>query len=268
MNFKRIYIEITNNCNLNCSFCSKTIKSSRYMSVKEFSIILEKVNLYTDYIYLHVKGEPLLHPFLEDILSLLDKYNKKVIITTNGTLLKEKVDLLLKHNIYRINISLHSENNKSNYLENILESIDLLKQNSIISLRFWTLEENNMDIKTKNYISYIKKYYNIKEVKNNTKLTNNIYVSLDNKFEWPSDSNDNSDGFCQGGKSHIGILCDGTVIICCLDGNGESNLGNIFNNTLNEILISEKYQKIISFFKDNKCYLNLCKKCSYKRRFK
>ena len=268
MKFKRIYIEITNSCNLNCSFCSKSFRDKRNMNILEFETVLKKIDKYTDFIYLHVKGEPLLHPNLDKILELLDNYNKKVIITTNGTFLKEKLNILLKHNIYKINISLHSENSKESYLEDILECISILKINTIISLRFWTLEENKMDDKTKKYISILKRYFNINEINNNTKLIDNVYVSLQNIFEWPSNANSNSDGYCLGGKSHIGILSDGTVIICCLDGEGESNLGNIFYEDLSFILNSEKYQNIINYFKNNKCYLDICKKCTYKNRFK
>lgn len=268
MIFKRIYIEITNNCNLNCSFCSKTNRINKMMLVSEFEDIIKKVNKYTDYIYLHVKGEPLLYPYLEEVLLILEKYNKKVVITTNGTLLKEKLDILLRRNVYRINVSLHSENNKTNYLNDIVESIELLKSKTIISLRFWTLEENKMNSITKGYIDQLKSFYNINKIENNSKLSDNIYVSLDNKFDWPSDAKGNNHGYCHGGKNHIGILCDGTVVICCLDGNGESNLGNIFKSSIKDILSSEKYKNIISFFQSNKCYLELCKKCTFKDRFK
>ena len=164
MIFKRIYIEITNNCNLNCSFCSKTNRINKMMLVSEFEDIIKKVNKYTDYIYLHVKGEPLLYPYLEEVLLILEKYNKKVVITTNGTLLKEKLDILLRRNVYRINVSLHSENNKTNYLNDIIESIELLKSKTIISLRFWTLEENKMNSITKGYIDQLKSFYNINKI--------------------------------------------------------------------------------------------------------
>ncbi len=268
MKFNRIYIEITNKCNLNCSFCSKTNKDIKYMTTTEFEDILKKIDSYTDYIYLHVKGEPLLHPNLDKILGLLEKCNKKVVITTNGTPLKERLNILLDHNIYRINISLHSENSKENYLENILDSVEKLKNKTIISYRFWTLDALQMDDKTKNYIDKIKDFYNANEIYNNVKLSSNVYLSLDNKFEWPSQASANNDGYCKGGKSHIGILCDGTVIICCLDANGESNLGNIFETNLENILNSDKYKNIITSFQNNKCYLEICKKCSYKDRFK
>ena len=108
----------------------------------------------------------------------------------------------------------------------------------------------------------------INEINNSTKLIDNVYVSLQNIFEWPSNAKSNSDGYCLGGNSHIGILSDGSVVICCLDGEGESNLGNIFYEDLSFILNSEKYHNIINYFKNNKCYLDICKKCTYKNRFK
>ena len=105
MKFKKIYIEITNKCNLNCSFCSKDKRELKSISVKDFENIMININNYTDFICLHIKGEPLLHKDLDKILFITQKDNKKVIITTNGTLLKDKLDILLKYNnIYQINI--------------------------------------------------------------------------------------------------------------------------------------------------------------------
>ena len=173
MKFKRIYIEITNICNLNCSFCSRSFRKKREMSTKEFEIILKKIDKYTDYIYLHVKGEPLLYRELDEILSISKKYNKKVCITTNGVFLKDKLDVLNKYdNIYQINISLHSENSKKNYLEDILYSIDNLNY-PYISLRFWTLDKGIMDNKTKRYLKIIKEQYQIEEI--NNEIQKNIY---------------------------------------------------------------------------------------------
>lgn len=269
MKYKKIYIEITNICNLNCSFCSKTKRQRKEMTPEEFSLILQKINNYTDYIYLHVKGEPLIHKDLDKILSLTKKYNKKVCITTNGVFLKDKLDILNNYdNIYQINISLHSENKKSNYLEDILYSVDNLIY-PYISLRFWTLDKGLMDDKTKKYLDIIKEKYNIKDIKNNTKLKEKIYLSLEDKFIWPDIKNNyhNEKGYCFGGKSHIGILSNGTVTICCLDGDGHSNLGNIFSDDLEDLLNSDKFKNTIHNFNNRKAYLDICKHCSYKERF-
>ena len=216
--FKRIYIEITNVCNLNCSFCSNSNKVKREMTPEEFKEVLSKINNYTDYIYLHVKGEPLTHHNLDKILDITKEYNKKVCITTNGVFLKDKLPILKKYdNIYQINISLHSENNKKNYLEDIISSVNELSP--YISYRFWTLDNNKMDNKTKEYIKILKKVYNKEEIYDGIKLKDKVYLSLDNKFTWPSINNNyyNERGTCLGAKTQLAILSDGTVSICCLD---------------------------------------------------
>ena len=266
--FKRIYIEITNVCNLNCSFCSKSSKSNREMTSEEFKEVLSKINNYTDYIYLHVKGEPLTHHNLDKILDITKEYNKKVCITTNGVFLKDKLPILKKYdNIYQINISLHSENNKKNYLEDIISSVNEIS--SYISYRFWTLDNDKMDNKTKEYIKVLKEVYNKEEIHDGIKLKDKVYLSLDNKFIWPSINNDyyNERGTCLGAKTQLAILSDGTVSICCLDSEGVSNLGNIYLSTMEDILASDKYQNILKGFDDHKVYLDICKHCSYKERF-
>lgn len=55
MKFKRIYVEITNVCNLSCSFCSLTRSDKREMTPDEFEIVMRKICDYTDYVYFHVK---------------------------------------------------------------------------------------------------------------------------------------------------------------------------------------------------------------------
>ena len=266
--FKRIYIEITNVCNLNCSFCSKSSKSNREMTSEEFKEVLSKINNYTDYIYLHVKGEPLTHHNLDKILDITKEYNKKVCITTNGVFLKDKLPILKKYdNIYQINISLHSENNKKNYLEDIISSVNELSP--YINYRFWTLDNNKMDNKTKEYIKVLKEVYNKEEIYDGIKLKDKVYLSLDNKFTWPSINNNyyNERGTCLGAKTQLAILSDGTVSVCCLDSEGVSNLGNIYLSTMEDILASDKYQNILKGFDDHKVYLDICKHCSYKERF-
>ncbi len=269
MKFKKIYIELTNNCNLNCSFCSNSKRNINTLEVNEFEHILKEINNYTDFIYLHVKGEPLIYPYLQQILNITQKYNKKVCITTNGVYLKEKLSILNKfNNVYQINISLHSENNKFNYIEDIFDAVDKLKTNCHISYRFWTLDYDLLNDKYQNYINLLKEKYHVNEIRNNLKLTENVYISLASKFEWPEINDKISHGFCYGGKTHLAILSDGTVSICCLDSDGQSNLGNIFTTPFAKIVTSQKYLNIINSFKNNKCYLDICKSCSFKNRFK
>jgi len=272
--YKKIYIEITNNCNLNCSFCSQTTKPKKNMTIDEFEHILNKIKDYTDYIYLHVKGEPLLHPNIIEMITLAGKYNLKVNLTTNGTLFDKYAKELGKcTNLNKINFSLHSENSKENYLECIFDNVKYLSKSTTIIYRLWTLNNNKLDSKSQRIVDKIKEYYNlpqdtVEKIINdkNIKIESTIYVDKDNEFVWPEITNDKSNGFCYALKTHIAILVDGTVVPCCLDANGIINLGNIYKQDLEEIINSEKYINLRNSFINKKPCEELCKSCTFKNK--
>ncbi len=272
--FKKIYIEITNKCNLACSFCSIDNREKRDMSVDEFKMILDKVSNYTESIYLLVKGEPLLHSKLEDLLNVSDNYNVKVCVTTNGTLLKNKKSVLMKHNIKQINVSLHSENNYPDYFDNVFNTCDELSKKITIIYRIWTLDDIKK-ISTKIVDKIINHYKLSTDVVNkiygekNINIADNIYLDKDIEFTWPNDSNielENT-GTCYGTRSHIAILSNGTITPCCLDSEGTINLGNIFNDEMETVLNNKLFKEIKEGFQNNRIIHPLCRKCNYRLRF-
>lgn len=261
--FKKIYIEITNMCNLNCSFCSKDNRQKKELSLSEFENILKKIDKFTDYLYLHVKGEPLLHSNFEKILRLCKKYNKQVNITTNGTLLNKKINDIINSTVRQVNISMHSLKNDD--IKEILDCSKILSDNGIyVVFRFWVYNDLQ-----NNLINEIAKYYDC-QIDNslcNIKVDQNVYINKDEEFVWPSLANKQyrKNGTCLGLKTHIAILSDGTVIPCCLDSNGIINLGNILNEDLEVILSKDRTKKIINGFNNNKLCEELCQKCGFKR---
>ncbi len=268
--FDRIYIEITNVCNLRCSFCSKGKKVNRVMSVSEFEEVIFKIKDYTDNVYLHVKGEPLIHPHLEEILDICFRYNLCVNITTNGTSVKDKSKLFNKFpNIKKINFSLHSENNSSTYLEDIFRFVRALKNKPIIVYRFWTKFPQKFVDKLKE--EYCLSTLLVDKVNNdkNIRIAPYTFVDKDDEFVWPSLDNTyyNEIGFCHGLKSHIAILSDGTVVPCCLDSDGIIELGNIYRDSFDKIVCSDKFKSIVSGFNKRVVTEELCKHCSFKDRF-
>lgn len=271
--FRKIYIEITNNCNLNCSFCSEVKRPKKFMSLEEFEEILKKTKNYTNYIYLHVKGEPLLHPNIIEFIKIANKYNLKVNLTTNGTLFyKLAKELGNCSALNKINFSLHSENNIDNYLESIFENIKYLSNKTTVIYRLWTLKNNELDANSTKIVDKIKKYYHlstetVEKIKNekNIKISSTIYVDKDNQFEWPKETNHKSCGYCYALKTHIAILVDGTIVPCCLDANGVIDLGNIFHNDLETIINNKKYQTLKQSFQDRKPIEILCQSCTFKK---
>ena len=276
--FKKIYIEITNICNLNCKFCPETSRKKEFMTAENFEEIIKKIHKYTNLVYLHVKGEPLLHNKLEDILKILEKYNLKANITTNGTLIKDKLDIL-KHSktVRQINFSIHSvtqnkiENEK--YLKDIFESVEEL-DNVIISYRLWnlrTIKENEINSAI---IKMIEEYYKIVNLKQELaetdfiKLKENVFINQDVEFTWPDITKEPivEKGRCLALKEQIAILVDGTVVPCCLDNNGDIPLGNMFNEELEDILQKNKTLEIKNNFEKSIITCKLCKTCGFLKR--
>lgn len=256
--FKKIYVEITNICNLNCSFCAKTSRKKEFVSVENFKILLDKLKGHTKYLYFHIMGEPLNHPNINELINIASK-NFEVNITTNGTLLEKISD---NKNIRQINISLHSnQDNTDDYLNYIFKySEKLLKNNTIINYRIWVKGKKYEEI-----VDTINKFYNIDiyKIKNKT-IKKNLFIDYPKEFIWPSQNREQEySGTCKGTIDHLGILVDGTVVPCCLDNEGIINLGNIYENELEEILNSDKFIQIKEGFKQNKRIHPLCKKCNF-----
>lgn len=257
---KKIYVEITNNCNLNCSFCIKNSREKKFMQLKEFKIILDKLKGHTNYLYLHVLGEPLLHPLINEFIDLA--FNSYFVnITTNGYLIKRIVS---NKNIRQLNISLHSFSEKyskslDNYLTDIFEVTDILKEYTYINFRIWV----NSPYKDR-IIAILEEKYKMK-IMGHTKLDENVFVDFAKEFIWPDLNNDyyNEVGTCYALKDHLGILVDGTVVPCCLDSKGIINLGNIFKENIKDIQNKERYKNILLDFKNNKKREELCKHCNF-----
>jgi len=263
--FKKIYIETTNLCNLNCDFCIKNRRKKEIMTIQNFKIILSKIKNYTNYIYLHILGEPLLNPKLNEFILLASNEGFNINITTNGYLIDKIKD---NKNIRQVNISLHSFDVKYNvelkkYLNNIFDSVEeLIKNDTYVSLRLWVKNKYSEDI-----INEVNNYYKVNITKN-TKIKENLFFNFEKQFIWPDLNNSyyNESGKCYGLTDHIGILVDGTIVPCCLDTLGIINLGNIFKEEIDEILNKKTVIKMIEGFKNNKKEMELCKHCNFLER--
>lgn len=292
--FKKTYIEITNVCNLSCDFCPKTKRPAEFMKISAFENILKKIKGHSEHIYFHVLGEPLLHPQLEDFLKLSNDYGFIVNITTNGTLIDKAKSVLIKSNSLRqINFSLHSFdanpviNTMDSYLNNIISFSKEAREKTemIIALRLWNLEEsllnanNNLDLqnkKNRHILERLQEAFNLEykiEEKllpgRGIKLAPKVFLNQASRFNWPNTLNEDitEKGFCYGLRDQIAILVDGTVVPCCLDGEGIINLGNVNEASFSEIIEGNRAKAIYEGFSKREVIEELCRKCDYRRRF-
>ena len=274
--FHHIYIEITNRCNLSCSFCPKTKREIMDMSYENFCYIVDQVKEYTDMIYLHVMGEPLLNKDVEKMIRYANSKELMVGITTNGVLLNKYVDMFHDMKIKRINLSLHSYYDVNNQLNNQLEKTvnscnQILEQiETTIFYRLWDMDHPKA-IET---AEYLKEHYKCDDISllytslNGILLKHRVRLHLEHKFTWPIDGeNDGVEGFCQGLRSHVAILVNGDVVPCCLDNEGNMKLGNCLSDSFKNCIESKLAKVIYDGFSSRKAITSLCKQCEYKNRF-
>ena len=280
--YARAYVEITNICNRQCSFCPGTARPPRRMSNEEFDFVLDRLEGVTEYIYYHVMGEPLLHPDLKNLIGLASDAGFKCAITTNGTLLSSRRELLLRYAdiLHRVSISLHAPegNGKSIGKGYLSSAISFAKQITPLGVnvifRLWNLDTDeragqnseNAYIEDELHREYpeewLKRY-------SGYRIAYRTFLEYDGLFVWPSESSaeGSEHGRCHALKQQIAILADGTVVPCCLDSDGNIPLGNIFDSELGEILSSDTAVKIARGFATGKAVHPLCKKCTYRERF-
>lgn len=273
--YHRVYVEITNICNRNCSFCPGTHREPYRMDSEQFAYILEKLKDVTRYLYFHIMGEPLTHPELPQLITMANAQGFYPAITTNGTLLNTRGDELISAGVYKVNISVHSfeegtEEAYRRYLNQCMEFADKAsKAGVLVVLRLWNNgfdRGRNLDIEQKLHERFPTEWH---YGNRGITIQKNLFLEYGERFAWPdlNAQDEGSDVFCYGLKDHFGILCDGTVVPCCLDHEGDLALGNIFTEELSDILTSTRAESMRKGFRNRNISEELCRKCGYARRF-
>jgi len=293
----RCYIEITNTCNLNCDFCPKHHRrAKRQLTMEEFDLLTDKIRGKVCFLYFHLMGEPLLHPLLPQFITVARKKGFKTVLTSNGTLLHRAMSLLdtLPH---KVQLSLHShESNERGeldcYIDEVMRfSTQAAERGTCIVLRLWN--QGGRDKENEEVMRLIERYVPKpwKERPDGFRLCDNLYLEFDRKFSWPNSmekKEESEDGeniecesevvgdksvrnkahstqkkqlFCKALLKQIGVLADGSLVPCCLDHDGDVILGNLFHQSLEEILALPRAQALIDGFKHHVASEALCQNC-------
>ncbi len=273
--YSRAYVEITNICNMSCSFCHGHGREPRRMTEAEFSRVLDQLCGVTEYLYYHLMGEPLTHPLLPRFLEQAGERGFRSMITTNGTLLPARGGELIAARPYKVNISLHSfeegeEKDFLRYIDGVIDFADAAsKAGVIVVLRLWNrgVDGGRNDAVCARLRARLEGEW--RENTRGFRIRQRLHLEWGDRFEWPDpDAPDGGDRvFCYGLADHFGILCDGRVVPCCLDSEGTITLGNVYEGSLREILNSERACAMRDGFARRHATEELCRKCGYARRF-
>lgn len=273
--YSKVYVEITNQCNRDCSFCPGTTRAPGMMTPEAFTEIARKLKGVTNYLYYHLMGEPLTHPALPDMIRTAGAMGFHSVITTNGTLFPDRGQALIDAGVYKVNISVHSfedgtVENYYSYIDGCMEFADRASRAGVlVVLRLWN--QGSDDGRNRHTLERMHREFPEpwKEGTRGIRIQDRLYLEYGQRFEWPDlQARDQGERlFCYGLRDQFGVLCDGTVVPCCLDHNGDIPLGNLFRQEISEILSSSRAKAMIEGFSCRKAVEELCRKCGYARRF-
>ena len=273
--YSRVYVEITNICNMHCSFCHGHHRPPRQLSRQEFAQILSQLQGKTEYIYYHLMGEPLTHPLLPEFLEMAAAAGFRSVLTTNGTLLAKRGPALIRAGLHKVSISLHSfeegsaEAHKAYLSEVAAFAQEAAKAGVLISFRLWNqgcdgghnalTEETLRQCLPGEWTPNTRGY----------RIRDRIFLEWGERFSWPDREAEDMGNtvFCYGLRDHFGILSDGTIVPCCLDSEGAIPLGNVFTESLETVLACPRAKAMVDGFSQRKASEDLCRRCGYARRF-
>ena len=296
-----VYIEITDACNLHCSFCpSATIEDRSFMDSSLFQRCIEEAKrANAENVYFHVLGEPTLHPGFMHYVKKLATVGLKLTLTTNGTnIFRVGKGILQNDSIRQVNFSIHAyaelpKEKAEEHLQNVLDfckMASVTRQDLYVNLRLWNIGDESALPWNEYALSQIGKCFdkkisigNFSTRHKSFNVEGRIYIHEDTRFEWPKLQEPVHDPFnaesenaiietmrgtCRALDTHTAILHDGTVVACCLDYGGSLRLGNIKENGLVEILNGKMALWVRDGFKNHELRHPLCRKCAYCKRFK
>ncbi|PAF53142.1 hypothetical protein BKH42_07595 [Helicobacter sp. 13S00482-2] len=272
--FKKIYIELSDICGLNCSFCPTPKNTRKIMDVDLFEKACSQSAKLTQIITFHLLGDPCMLKNLREYLNIALSYSLGVDLVTSGVYLhKDQFDILTLPPVHQLSISLNAgfdEKNQAripaNYLKNIFDLCHykiLQDTPSFINLR---LQDTSLKI-----LSWLKdailSEFKIKDDNScfRFRLGKKVFLNITKTFQWPTlkDASDVKDKYCHGLISQIGILSNGLVVPCCIDARGHIGLGNLKDSNILNIINSPRALKIQEGFIKGEAVEDLCKTCTY-----
>ena len=276
----KAFLEITNLCNLSCSFCHGTARAGRVMTSAEFEALTDRLAGEVTYLYFHLMGEPLLHPLLGQFIASAWEKGFRPMLTTNGSLLGTQGAELLENLPYKISISLHAPAANPAFADEgylpccISFARQAAARGCIVALRLWNLngahEGENGEVLRQLHAAFPQEWAPVRGG-SSMRLADRLFLEWGKEFAWPDPAAPaqaaDAPAFCYALRDQIGILVDGTVVPCCLDADGNLALGNLFLTPLGDILASPRAKVIYDGFTAHRAAEELCRRCGYARRF-
>lgn len=270
-----IRIETTNACNLRCNFCPQSLdapaKHRGMMDPALFAKIVAEVSPFQENLnapfYLHICGEPLLHPRIERLIAIAADAGLRPMLTTNATLLKpELAERLVRSGLSGIEFSFEGAD-KASYeslrkgasYEAVRRNIEgFLRANDAaghpVHTELVVVDAPSIPPKRlRDFCTEMEPFFD--------------KVNLSGYFDWLGSmetieyERTNYVG-CPAPDIDLNVLWDGRVIPCCMDVDGAMTIGDFRTMTYLEILASPQRRSLRERLAKGDLRGLLCEKCA------
>lgn len=271
---KVIEFQMHNLCNADCIVCPyrELQESPVFMEDRILEKLLLEIGEKEILLIPYLNNEPFLDRHYCDRLEKINKMcpNTKIEISTNLSAINDEViQRLEKINIYEFRISFFGFKEKTYkkmmpglHYKKVWNNLQLFLQsglkNRIQKISITMIEHEDVE----------QEEYNLmKKVCTEHGIGFNRWGFLDragNNSYYKNEVMHKTIMGCEQNRpiERMHILADGTVIICCQDWRKEVVLGNIKDNSVQEIWNGKKYREVrASIYDKNKKCVDLCKRC-------
>ena len=230
-----IHIQTIDACNAKCIFCpyDLTEHSHKMMDDEVFLRIVEQIRLlkYDPIIFLYHQNEPLLDKYLTKRAAFIKRYikNAEIRITTNGILLPKWNSRLLRSDIKLTNVSLYGGN---------AEELSEFTKTKITDEQYDGMMAVIKGLQEAGKIEHV--YQRVKDGQ-----TDGGFISRGGFFSGKTLHKRIKGCSKFAPLKEIRFNVNGDMILCMMDWKKEQVFGNIMENTLSEIMSSEKRKNII-----------------------
>lgn len=287
----KINIDIANACNFKCNFCfhginDQELKDSDFnpgvMDYELFKIIIQQIKEFPEKIKcigLAGVGEPLLNKRLPDMIQLTNEYDvaDKVVVTTNGSLLRQKFsDLLINAGLDEIIISIEALNDKKYYditaakvnFEELVNNIRYLYRNKgkckvFVKIMNIAFDDQNDERKFHEIFNSIADMAYVERIIPQFMPVNYDALGLD--YERSLYDNELLPiEVCSMIFYAMQITTSGNVSPCCVDYDESVIFGNVRTDHLYDIWNSSQFNEFrITHLAKKRNSIELCKDCNY-----
>ena len=285
------YLETTNYCNLDCSFCNRmdVIGPLKHMSLDDLEKLLDGIKHHPiEEAKLMGMGEPMLHPQFDEVCRMFKETfpNSKLIVATNcqynikeGLEFRRKFQECLKYiDVLYFSIDGWGESYerdrapaKWSKLLKFLKDFKTINRHDCDYVVNYVVNAYNVDdiekvdkLRVDNNLGMLR--LNIAQIwDENTKMSDDLATSGYSKSTWGDNIMGRSKWDfkdCFWVKEGLYTTVEGHVKMCCMN-TGAKSFGNLFENSIDEIRKRDEYQKVKKGCSTNKPTSH-CKNCSYK----